>query len=178
VLAVARYPHQRALAERFGAAVVLPHEPVKDIVERIAQETGAQLMTPWYGLPWLYGGGVEVVYDTVGLPATLETSLRIVGARGAIVVTGVEMPQRFEWTPLYFKEVAVIGSNAFGVEEFEGRRRHSMEIYLELVAQRRVDVTPILTHRYALEDYKDAFLACGDQGKSGAVKVLFTYPTA
>ena len=55
-------------------------------------------------------------------------------SRGAIVVTGVEVPRRFEWTPLYFKEIAVIGSNAFGVEEFEGRRRHSMEIYLDLVA--------------------------------------------
>jgi threonine dehydrogenase-like Zn-dependent dehydrogenase len=176
VLAVARFPHQRALAEHFGAAVVLPHEPVKNLVTRVAQETGAQVMTPWYGLPWLYGGGVEVIYDTVGLPATVETALRIAAARGAVVVTGVEMPQRFEWTPLYFKEIAVIGSNAFGVEEFEGRRRHAMEIYLDLVASRRIDVTPILTHRFGLDQYREAFLACGEQGKSGAVKVLFTYP--
>jgi threonine dehydrogenase-like Zn-dependent dehydrogenase len=178
VLAVARYPHQRALAERFGAAVVLPHEPVKDLVTRVGQETGAQVLTPWYGLPWLYGGGVEVTYDTVGLPGTVEAALRIAAARGAIVVTGVEMPHRFEWTPLYFKEIAIIGSNAFGVEEFEGTRRHSMEIYLDLVAQRRIDVTPILTHRFGLEAYREAFLACGDQGASGAVKVLFAYPAA
>src|SRR5439155_573111 len=49
VLAVARFAHQRALAERFGAAVVLPHAPARDIVERVAAETGAQIMTPWYG---------------------------------------------------------------------------------------------------------------------------------
>jgi threonine dehydrogenase-like Zn-dependent dehydrogenase len=165
------------LAERFGAAVVLPHEPEQTIVTRLAQETGAQVMTPWYGLPWLYGGGVEVVYDTVGLPATVEMALRIAAPRGAVVITGVEVPQRFEWTPLYFKEISVIGSNAFGVEEFEGSRRHSMEIYLELVAHRRVDVTPILTHRFSLDAYREAFLACGDQGRSRAVKVLFTYPT-
>ena len=59
------------------------------------------------------------------------------------------MPRRFEWTPLYFKEIAVIGSNAFGVEEFEGARRHAMEIYLDLVRERRIDVTPILTHRFS-----------------------------
>jgi threonine dehydrogenase-like Zn-dependent dehydrogenase len=175
VLAVARFPHQRALAERFGAAAVLPHEPARQIVERVAAETRAQLMTPWYGLPWLYGGGVEVVYDTVGLPGTIEVGLRVAASRGAIVVTGVEIPQRFEWTPLYFKEIAVIGSNAFGVEEFEGRRRHAMEIYLDLVASGRIDVTPILTHRFTLDQYRDAFLACGDQGSSGAVKVLFDY---
>src|SRR5437899_81958 len=68
VLAVARFAHQRALAERFGAAVVLPHEPARDIVGRVAAETGANLMTPWYGLPWLHGSGLDVVYDTVGLP--------------------------------------------------------------------------------------------------------------
>src|SRR5438094_392618 len=79
-------------------------------------------------------------------------------------------------TALYFKEISLIGSNAFGVEEFEGRRRHSMEIYLDLVASRRIDVTPILTHRFTLADWRAAFLACGEQGKSGAIKVLFEYP--
>lgn len=177
VLAIARFPHQRALAERFGAKPVLPHEPVEEIVERVAAETNGQVLKPWYGRPWVHGGGIEVVYDTVGLPETLETALRVVAARGAVVVTGVEVPRRFEWTPLYFKEIAVIGSNAFGVEEFEGRRRHSMEIYLDLVASGRIDVTPIVTHRLPLDRYREAFLACGEQGRSGAVKVLFTYPT-
>jgi len=176
VIAVARFPHQQDLARRFGAALVLPHEPVKTIVERVAAETGAQVMSPWYGLPWLHGGGVDVVYDTVGSPETVEVGLRVAAARGAIVVTGVEAPRRFEWTPLYFKEISVIGSNAFGVEEFEGRRRHAMEIYLDLVASGRIDVTPILTHRFPLEHWRDAFLACGDQATSGAVKVLFEYP--
>jgi threonine dehydrogenase-like Zn-dependent dehydrogenase len=176
VLAVARFPHQHELAQRFGAAVVLPARPVADIVARVAAETGAQLLTPWYGPPWLHGGGVEVVYDTVGLPETIEVGLRIAASRGAIVVTGVEIPRRFEWTPLYFKEISVIGSNAFGVETFEGRRRHAMEIYLDLVASGRFDGTPILTHRFRLDQYRDAFLACGDQGRSGAVKVLFDYP--
>src|SRR5438093_663254 len=151
VLAVARFAHQRALAERFGAAIVLPHEPARDIVERVAAETGANLMTPWYGLPWLHGGGVEVVYDTVGLPGTVEVGLRIAAARGAIVVTGGEVPRRFEWTPLYFKEISLIGSNAFGVEEFEGRGRHSMEIYLALARSGRIDAPPILTHRSTLQ---------------------------
>jgi len=175
VIAIARFPHQKALAERFGAALVLPHEPARDIIERIAAETGGQRMTPWYGLPWLYGGGIDVVYDSVGSPETVEMALRITRSRGTIVVTGVEAPRRFEWTPLYFKEIAVIGSNAFGVEEFEGRRRHSMEIYLDLVASRRIDVTPILTHRFTLDEWRAAFLACGEQARSGAVKVLFTY---
>jgi threonine dehydrogenase-like Zn-dependent dehydrogenase len=175
VIAVARFEHQRRLAEQFGAHVVLAHEPVERLIEDVARETGAQILKPWFGLPWLYGGGVDVVYDTVGFPDTVEVGVRIADSRAAIVITGVEAPKRFEWTPLYFKEISIIGSNAFGVEEFEGRRRHAMEIYLDLVRDGRIDVTPILTHRFTLDEYRDAFLACGEQRKSGAVKVLFTY---
>jgi len=175
VIAVARFPHQKALAERFGAALVLAHEPLVPLIEGIAAETGAELMRPWHGAPWLHGGGIGVVYDTVGSPETVEVALRVAAPRGAVVVTGVEMPRRFEWTPLYFKEIEVVGSNAFGVEDFEGRRRHAMEIYFELVASGRIDVTPVVTHRFGLDDYRRAFLACAKQDHSGAVKVLFTY---
>jgi threonine dehydrogenase-like Zn-dependent dehydrogenase len=175
VLAVARFPHQRTLAEQLGAERVFPHEPVASLIEQIGLATRAQTLRPWFGLPWLHGGGADVVYDTVGFPETVEAGIRIAAARAAIVITGVEAPRRFEWTPLYFKEISVIGSNAFGVEEFEGQRRHSMEIYLDLVKQGRIDATPILTHRFRLEQYVDAFLTCGDQRRSEAVKVLFDY---
>lgn len=175
VIAIARYEHQRRIARELGANEVLEHEPSERIITEIGRITGADLLRPWYGPPML-NGGVDVVYDTVGLPATIEVGVRITRPRGAIVVTGVEMPKRFEWTPLYFKEIHLIGSNAFGEESFEGRRRHAMEIYLDLVRSGRVDVTPIITHRFALHRYREAFRACYDQGRSGAVKVLFDYP--
>lgn len=176
ILAVARFPHQADLAMRLGARAVLPHEPSRSVVEQVAARTGADVLEPWRGLPML-NGGVDVVYDTVGLPATIEVGVRITRPRGAIVVTGVEMPRRFEWTPLYFKEISLVGSNAFGDEDFEGRRRHAMEIYFELLLAGRIDVTPILTHRFPLERWREAFLACHDQGGSRAVKVLFDYPS-
>ncbi len=48
-----------------------------------------------------------------------------------------------------------------------------MEWYFELVRTQRVDITPIITHRFPLESYKDAFMTCYAQGDHGAVKVLF-----
>ena len=177
VLAIARFDHQRRLAEQLGAARVLAHAPPEAIVKSVAEDTQAQELRPWRGLPWLHGGGVDIIYDTVGLPETLEVGVRIARARGSIVVSGVEIPRRFEWTPLYFKEIEIVGSNAFGVETLGGERRHAIELYLDLVGAGRVDGTPILTHRFHLDDYRDAFLACGDQRRSGAVKTLFTFPT-
>ena len=74
---------------------------------------------------------------------------------------------------MYFKEISIFGSNGFGIEEFEGQRKHAMEWYFDFIEHRALDVTPIITHHYAMRDYRDAFMTCYDQGKSGAVKVLF-----
>jgi threonine dehydrogenase-like Zn-dependent dehydrogenase len=123
----------------------------------------------------MLNGGVDMVYDTVGFPETVEVGVRVTRSRGRIVVTGVEAPRRFEWSPLYLTEIALVGSNAFGAEEIDGRRQHAMEWYLELVESGRIDCTPILTHRFALDDYAEAFMACYDQDASGAVKVAFEF---
>ena len=85
----------------------------------------------------------------------------------------MEPPRRFEWTPLYFKEISVVGSNGFGIEEYEGRRQHAMEWYFEFIQTQRLDATPIITHRFPLEAYREAFMTCYAQGDHAAVKVLF-----
>ena len=60
-------------------------------------------------------------------------------------------PGRWEWTPIYFKELTIAGSNAFGIEEVEGVRKHAIAHYLDLAASGRVDLTGMLTHRFPLE---------------------------
>jgi threonine dehydrogenase-like Zn-dependent dehydrogenase len=172
VVAVARYDHQADLARQLGAHRVLPHLPTKLLVERIAAETGAGLNKPWLGLPML-NGGVQTVYDTVSSAETMGVGLRVTRSLGSLVIIGVEPAKTFEWTPLYFKEINIIGSNGFGIEEFAGERKHAMEWYFDFIEHRGLDVTPIITHHFAMRDYRDAFMACYDQGASGAVKVLF-----
>jgi threonine dehydrogenase-like Zn-dependent dehydrogenase len=172
VFAVARYDHQARLAEKLGAERVFRHEPARRLIAELAAALETEQNEPWRGLPML-AEGVDVIYDTVTSPSTLEVGVRITRSRGRIVALGVEPPKRFEWTPLYFKEIALKGSNAFGMETLRGRRMHAMEWYFELILEDGLDVTASISHRYALRDYRDAFLACHDQAASGAVKVLF-----
>jgi len=172
VLAVARFDHQARLAEGFGAEHVLRHRPTRGIIEEVSELTGAELVEPWRGLPMLRGG-VDAIYDTVASPETFEVGVRIVRSRAPIVAIGVAPPGRFEWSPLYFNELSIVGSNGFGIEEIEGRRQHAMEWYFELILNKKIDVTSIITHRFALDAYRDAFMSCYAQGEHGAVKVLF-----
>jgi threonine dehydrogenase-like Zn-dependent dehydrogenase len=119
-------------------------------------------------------GHIDVVYDSVAKPETFEVGVRILAERGRLVYTGVAIPGRWEWTPVYFKELTISGSNAFAMEEFEGRRRHAIDHYLDLVRDGRIDVTGMVTHRYRLEDWWDALRDLARPEVSGVLKAAFT----
>ncbi|MBV8464195.1 MAG: zinc-binding dehydrogenase [Acidimicrobiales bacterium] len=170
---VARFPAQAALATEFGAHRVFAHEPRLELTEAIAEWSGGVLHTPFAGLPMAQPGGVDVVYDTVARPETLEVGVRVLAERGALVQTGVHTPGRWEYTPVYFKELSLIGSNAFGVEEIDGVRQHAIRHYLDLVRDGRVDISAMLTHRFPLDQWHGALRVLADQQDSGAVKVAF-----
>ena len=172
--AVARWPAQQALAARLGATV-FEHEPRDALIEQVADWSGGIIRSPWDGLPIAYPGGVDIVYDTVGAVETIEVGVRVLASRGAHVQLGVSSPARCEWTPWYFKELRLIGSNAFGIEEVEGRRQHGIAHYLDLVQQGRIDLDGMLTHTFALDDWRDAFTTLVRQGDTGAIKVAFDF---
>lgn len=130
-----------------------------------------RLRRPLLGLPMAHPGAVDVVYDTIGKPETFEVGVRVLRSRGTLVKAGVHAPGRWEDSPLYFKEVSLVGSNAFGVEEVDGQRKHAIAHYLDLAGAGRVDLRPMLTHTFGLARWRDAFWALADQGESGAVKV-------
>ena len=169
---VARFDSQVELATRLGAHRVFRHEPLKELIEDIADWSGGVLHGD-RALPMAFPGGIDVVYDTIAKQDSQEVSVRVLKARGTLVKAGVHGEFSWEWTPLYFKEIVWVGSNAFGVEEVEGVRKHGIQHYLDLVEAGRIDLSPMLTHTYPLDDWRAAFTALATQADSGAVKVAF-----
>jgi len=169
VWAVTRPGSRADLAAQMGAHAVLSADPSR-LVAQVAARCAATPLVPWSRQRWLQDGP-SVVYDTVGSTETVETSLRLLASGGSLVISGVEPAGRFEWTPLYFKELHVIGSNAFGVEEVRGVRKHAFEHYFDFVAA-GLDLTPLITHRFALDAWDDAIVTIARVAQTGAVKVL------
>jgi len=174
VIALARYPQQERMARKFGAQYVFQDNPPLDIIENVAEIANAKIHRPWHGKPMLMRG-VQVIYDTVGSPETLEVGIRIIQPHGKLVITGVANPKRFEWTPLYFKEVEILGSNAFGVEEFQEMQLHAIQIYLKLLEQGQLDILPLITHRFRLDQFREAMLTTHNKAKDGVVKAVFDF---
>ena len=169
IWAATRTGARAGLATRLGARAALSSSP-DELVAQVALRAGTRPLEPWSKRDWLQDGPA-VVYDTIGSTETVETSLRLLATGGTLVVSGVEPPKRFEWTPLYFKELRVIGSNGFGVEEVGGVAKHAMQHYFDFIAD-GLDLTPVITHRFPLERWGEAVLALKDSRRTGAVKVL------
>jgi threonine dehydrogenase-like Zn-dependent dehydrogenase len=175
IAAVARFDGQATMATELGASVVVRPEDRMAIIEELARWSGGKLVGGTAGLPMCHPGGVDVVYDTVGKPETLEVGVRLLRARGTLVKSGFHAPGRWEWSPLYFKELSWVGSNAFGIEEVEGKRKHAIEHYFDLVRDGRVAIRPMLTHLYRLDDWREALFTVATQAQTGAVKVAFDH---
>jgi threonine dehydrogenase-like Zn-dependent dehydrogenase len=174
VATIARWPAQAELAAKLGATVFDP-EPRRELLEKLADWSGGTVREAWEGLPLVYPGRIDVVYDTVGSPETIELSVRVMAHGATFVQLGVSSPARWEWTPWYFKELKLVGSNAFGIEEVEGKRQHAILHYLDLVQAGRIDLTGMLTHFFELDEWRTALGTIIDQGRTGAIKVAFDF---
>jgi threonine dehydrogenase-like Zn-dependent dehydrogenase len=170
---VARFGAQGELARKLGAHEVFAHEPAEAVIEAAAAWSGG-VLSSHTGLPMAFPGGIDVVYDTISKRETLEVSVRLLKAHGTLVKAGVHGTTNWEYTPLYFKELSWVGSNAFGIEEVGGVRKHGLQHYLDLAQSGRVSLDGMLTHTFPLDDsWRDAFTVLATQDGSGAIKVAF-----
>jgi threonine dehydrogenase-like Zn-dependent dehydrogenase len=171
---VARFDAQADLARDLGAHAVFRPTGLAEMVQQLADWSGGVLKPPMEGLdavPMCHPGFIDVAYDTIGKPETFEVEVRVLRARGTLVKSGVHAPGRWEWSPLYFKELQIVGSNAFGMEEVRGVKRHGIEHYMALASTGEVDLSRMVTHAFGLSEWQAAFAALGDQASSGAIKV-------
>ncbi|MDX6287706.1 MAG: hypothetical protein QOG53_3191 [Frankiales bacterium] len=173
---VARHPAQAELVRRLGAAFVAEPEPRLELIEAIADWSGGRMVPAApKALPMAWPGGVDVVYDTIGKGETFEVGTRVLRSRGTLVQLGMHGPSRWESTPVFSKELVLVGSNAFGMETVDGRRAHAMQHFLQLAAAGQLDVDGVVTHHFALADWREAFRTLALQGETGAVKVTFDF---
>lgn len=169
VAVMARYPHQREAASRMGADEILAEG---NAYEMVAQATGAE----YYPAPLNRGmilGGYEVIYDCVGSQDTIYDALRWARASGAVVMVGINLGElKLDLNPVWYQEVDLIGSNTFGMENWQGRSIHTFDLVIEMMQEGVLQHDGLITHRFALPDYKQAIKTAQDK-TTGAIKVSF-----
>ena len=175
ILVLAKYPFQGDLARQYGADEILHLDRDHKHYEALAKLTGGKVYQPILGKPALVGGA-DLVFECVGSDASIDDALHLASAGGKVVLVGAAgLPKGVDWTPIWFHELTVAGSYTVAMEDFEGRRVRTYEVGLELMARGRLDLSPLLTHRYELGEYRQAFGTLADRNGHQALKAVFTF---
>jgi 2-desacetyl-2-hydroxyethyl bacteriochlorophyllide A dehydrogenase len=170
VCCVARYPFQAEQARRMGADRVLPEND--GVYRRAAEATGARYIEGAFGNQILLGG-FDLVYDTVGSDRSLRDALRLARAGGTVVLAGINFqPGRLDYSPIWNQEVNLVGINSHATEQ---TGENSFEIAARLLSSRAVRVEGMVTHRFALGEYRRAIDALCAKSRSRAVKIVIEH---
>jgi threonine dehydrogenase-like Zn-dependent dehydrogenase len=176
ILAVEPSPFHAETAKQVGADEVIDPTVGKDQVYTVvAERTGGKLHRPILSKPLLIGG-VDRVFDTVGTSGSVDTSLRILANRGTFNLLGIGEPKGMDWTPVWLKELAIQGIYGYGTETYEGRRVHTFALTLELLADGKLDLARFVTHRFTLDQWRQALQVCMHKATHRAIKVSFVSP--
>jgi L-iditol 2-dehydrogenase len=175
IIAIARHPFQAEHAERLGADVVLGRMKPADLERRLVDELGARTLKPVLGQNVVIGGA-DYVYDCAGTSASLNDSMRFAGSGGRVILLGLaSMPKGIDWTPVWMNELQIKGTICYGIEDFRGERMSSMDVALQLMAEGTVDLEPLVTHRFSLDNYAAALTTVTAKGSSGVIKAAFEF---
>lgn len=151
ILAVESNPVRIKMSKRMGADVVL-NPNTFDVVEEILRFTNRR--------------GVDVAIDALGTQQSFENALRVLAPAGTLSSLGVYSGKLS--IPLEPFQAGLGDKRIVTTLGPGGKER--MRRLMELVLRGRVDLTPLLTHTFRLDQILDAYKLFGERG-DGVIKV-------
>jgi threonine dehydrogenase-like Zn-dependent dehydrogenase len=168
VVVAAKHQRQRAAASMAGADdVVRPEHAVK----AVRRSDHAVKLTPERGMDFLLGG-VDVAIECTGSSGALDLALRTTKAGGRVVVSGI--PGRgADLTPVWFRELDLVGAYTTGLEDVGGgASRHTFDLAIELARNLPI-LDQLVGTTYPLDRWRDAIDHAMAAGRLGTFKVAF-----
>ncbi len=156
IIAVDRIPERLAMSSRMGATVTV-HVDQEDVVERVRELTNGRM--------------ADLVVEAVGhRDQVFNMCIRLCRERGDILFFGVP-PTKIDglnWRELFWKNIRVTTSLG---PDFQ----IDFPLAMRWVAEKRIDLRPLVTHRFPVERVQEAFETFVDR-RDGALKVLLEFP--
>jgi threonine dehydrogenase-like Zn-dependent dehydrogenase len=169
IVAVAQFPWQAEMARALGADHTFLASD--DGYSQVARLTGARSYAGRAGNQMLLGG-FDVVFDVVGIASTLNDALRWTRAGGTVVLVGVNLHRmRLDVTPIWYQEVDLIGAVGHDVVAWQGKSLSTFELAMRWMQDGRLNTEGLLTHRFPLVAYRQAFAVATDKGRYRSIKV-------
>jgi threonine dehydrogenase-like Zn-dependent dehydrogenase len=105
------------------------------------------------------GRGADIAIECAGTQPTLAQAMRLAGAGGVVVAFGTVVPDTPGCGPLptydwYLKELTILSPRA--------ARPRDCDLAIQLCAEHRLDLAPLVTGRFPLEYASQALTAIRD----------------
>jgi len=158
------------VARAYGARRVFCTE-ISERAMEIAQTVGANDVMDARGMDVVSavmerteGFGVDVVFNTVGSLESQQEELRMLAGGDGWVVLAVKSDElSFDATLISGERTITTTANSLYAD---------FQLAIDLMASERVNVAPLITHRFPLEQGVKAFATALNREKTGAVKVI------
>ena len=154
IIAVEKVPERMDVSRQLGADVVVDFSK-QDPVEEIMRLTN--------------GRGVDAAIEALGLQSTFESCLRILKPGGTLSSLGVYSDDLKIPLDAFH---AGLGDNRIVTSLCPGGKER-MRRLMNVIETDRLDLKPLVTHRYKLDDIEDAYDLFGHQ-RDGVLKVAIT----
>ncbi len=163
VISLDKYQKRRELSEDLGADLSLKADVSP---EDLSEKAGTDEF------------GADIVYELSGDPNGLEKAVRLVRREGRIVVGswyGDKSSGTKLGTDFHRKGVKIISSQVSSISSrLSGRWEKSRRTKLAWNRIKKINPERLITHRFPLEEAKDAYHAI-DQNKDEVIQVVFEY---
>ncbi|KAF9055470.1 xylitol dehydrogenase [Hymenopellis radicata] len=173
VIAVDIVPARLEFAKQYAAThTYLPPSFNEGETKMEYSRRNAENMKKVLGITDRGKGGIDLVIDASGAEVSIQTGFFIVKTGGTMVQVGMGAPDvSINVGMLMTKELNYKGSFRYGPGDYP--------FAIELVAQGKIDLKPLVTHRYAFTDALVAFKATkagkSEDGK-GVIKAIISGP--
>ncbi|MDP3181496.1 MAG: zinc-binding dehydrogenase [Desulfobaccales bacterium] len=167
LVAVARYPFQKELAQAGGADLIL--------LEPGRKELGKAVGAHW--LPTTLGGGnleggADLFFDCVGSRASLQEALLALRSQGTYVLVGTAGALGMvDFSSLWFRELKLTGSAMYAHSRLQGQQVRTYQLAVDLLARGDYPSQGLLSHTFPLKDYRQAFKTAFNKKLHHTVKV-------
>ncbi len=162
------------LAKKLGADEVFIIK--KDLhIKKIGRKLGCRILSPVMEAALPVGGGADVVIDTVGNASSLSDSIRLVKPRGTLILIGAPAYLEIDWTPILSKEINITPSIMYSHDIINGENQRTFQVALDLIASGQADVKGMVTHKFSIDDYKNALEVASNKSENQSIKTAFVF---
>jgi threonine dehydrogenase-like Zn-dependent dehydrogenase len=177
IIAIDKNVNQGKLAlEKGGADSFI--QVKKGYYRKVAEEFNARLYKPTLEKKELMvGNGADIIFECVGIPSTIEDSLRFLKSGARMILIGNPHRINVDWSLIWSRELQILGAFGSSVEiERSGSQKHAFKIAIDLISSGKVDLSWMITHKFIFpQEYRKAIKYSMNKEKYGVIKSAFIF---